>query len=248
MRLILSFVKISNFHQSSTSMLKITFFIRISSFIVFIILSPLLMGAEIKYVSDQLNINMRADKGVGFRIKKILPSGTKLRVIEIDNSGYSLVKTDNGTSGWVLSRFLTKEPVARTQLKQAHKITNKLNEEKKLLERELNELKSEKDQLGKTKSNLQQQNKAFLTELDKLRKISARPLQLERENEKLRNDLLTNESKTRLLQQELQLLKDDSEKQWFITGAAILFGGILLGLILPKLRSNPQRKQNWNRL
>jgi SH3 domain protein len=73
-------------------------------------------------------------------------------------------------------------------------------------------------------------------------------MQLERDNEKLRNELLTNESQTRLLKQELQTLKDDSERKWFITGAAILFGGIILGLILPNLRGKPQRKQNWNRL
>ena len=217
------------------------------SLIVFITFSPLLSAQE-RYVSDQLNINLRADKGVGFRIKKILPSGTKLKIIEIDGTGYSKVKTETGLTGWVLSRFLSKEPVARSQLKQAQLIASKLKEEKTLLNTELNALKNEKIQLGQSKEKLEKRNKAFSIELEKLRRISARPLQLEKENEKLRNNLLTNESKTRLLQQELQSLKDDSEKQWFITGAAILFGGILLGLILPKLRSNPQRKQNWNRL
>lgn len=219
----------------------------IFSFIILLVLSTLL-NAEIMYVSDQLNINMRSDKGVGFRIKKILSSGTRLKVLTVDKSGYTQVETRSGTMGWVLSRFLSKDPVARTQLKQAQDIASKLITEKKSLEKELIDLKNEKSQLGKAKINLLKKNSVFSTELDKLRKISARPIQLEKENETLRNELLSNESKTQLLQLELQSIRDDSEKQWFITGAAILFGGILLGLILPRLRSNPQRKQNWNRL
>jgi SH3 domain protein len=207
-----------------------------------------LIYAEVMYVSDQLSINMRTDKGVGFRIIKVLTSGSKLKVINVDKSGYTQVQTESGTTGWVLSRFLSKEPIARSQLKKAQDIANKLEKEKISLVNELNNLIKDNKQLENTKISLQKKNHSFSTELNKLRKISARPLQLEKENEKLRNELLSNESKTQLLQLELQSLKDDSEKQWFITGAVILFGGILLGLILPKLRSNHQRKQNWNRL
>jgi SH3 domain protein len=247
MRLKLTFVKLLILFQAIISMQKTTLFTIIFLFIIFFTFSPLL-SAKVKYVSDQLNINLRADKGIGFRIKKILPSGTKLKVITVDKSGYTQVKTEAGTTGWVLSRFLSKDPVARSLLKQAQLLANKLKEDKTLLNNELHKLKNEKTQLGDSQKKLLKRNIAFSTELEKLRKISARPLQLEKENEKLRNDLLTNESKNRLLQQELQSLKDDSEKQWFIIGAAILFAGILLGLILPKLRSNTQRKQNWNRL
>ena len=215
--------------------------------LLLITITPLL-HAETVYVTDELTIQMRTDKGVGFRIRKSLPSGTKLKVLQVDKSGYTQVANEAGTAGWVLSRFLSKEPIARDKLKQAQDKAVRLKQEKDLLKQELSETKKEKSQLGQSEKNLLKKNNTISTELVKLRKIAARPMQLEKNNEKLRNELLSNESQTRLLKQELQTLKDDSEKQWFITGAVILFGGILLGLILPNLKSNPQRKQNWNRL
>ncbi len=204
--------------------------------------------AQTVYVSDELTILMRADKGTQYRILKSLPSGTPLTVLEVDKSGYTRVRTAEGKTGWVLSRFLSKEPIARTQLKQAKERVEKLTQEKEFLQQQLEQLKKDKQVLQTSERQLIQKNQKISRELVKLRKISARPIQLERSNEKLRNELLENEAQTRILKQELQTLKDDSERQWFMTGAAILFGGILLGLILPNLRTNPQRKQNWNKL
>lgn len=216
--------------------------------VIFFLIWPLLVVAQTMYVSDELTILMRADKGNQYRILKSLPSGSRLKVIEVDKNGYSKVVTEEGKSGWVLSRFLKKEPIARTQLKQAIERADKLNQEKKLLQQELSKLKKDKSLLTQSEKDLQDRNSKITDEVVKLRKIAARPMQLEKNNEKLRNELLENEAQTRILKQELQALRDDSEKQWFMTGAAILFGGILLGLILPNLRTNPQRKQNWNRL
>ena len=85
------------------------------------------------------------------------------------------------------------------------------------------------------------------TELTKLKKIAARPMQLEAENDQLRNELVKIEAEMRLLKQEYQTLEDNSDQEWFMTGAGVLFGGMILGLIFPKLRSG-QKKANWNRL
>lgn len=225
-------------------MLKITF-----NFLTFLLLVfSTIVNAENRYVSDELTILMRSDKGVGFRILKSLKSGEKIRIIKFDKSGYAKAESQSGTVGWVLTRYLSKEPIARTQLKHAKDLALKFKNDKELIEKELSQLKKEKNQLAQSEKSLLDNKSKISQELIKLRKIAARPMQLERDNEKLRNELLSNESSTRLLKQELQTLKDDSEKQWFMIGAAILFGGILLGLILPNLKSNSQRKQNWNRL
>jgi len=218
-------------------------------FCISLILSFNVAQAETVYVTDELSINMRTDKGNQFRIKKVLKSGTKLRVLEVDKSGYSRVRVDGGTTGWVLSRFLSKQPIARDQVKQAKARAAKLQVEKKQLQEEFNQLKKDKGVLTQSEQRLLQNNQKLTTEVNKLRKIAARPMQLEADNEKLRNELLKNEAQTRLLKQEHQTLRDAREKEWFMAGAGILFGGILLGLILPKLRSNSsRRRQNWNRL
>lgn len=205
--------------------------------------------AETVYVTDELSINMRTDKGNQFRIKKVLKSGTRLEILKVDPSGYSLVRADGGVNGWVLSRFLSKTPIAREQVKRSQALAEKLQKEKQQLLEELNQFKKDKTVLSQSEERLLQANQKLTTEVNKLRKIAARPMQLEEDNKKLRDELLKNEAQSRLLKQEHQSLLDAREKEWFMAGAGILFGGILLGLILPKLRSNPnRRRQNWNRL
>ena len=69
--------------------------------------------AESRYVSDTLEITMRSGKGTSYGITRMLRSGTRLEVLEIDKkSGYTKVRTKSGKEGWVLSRFLMKTPAA----------------------------------------------------------------------------------------------------------------------------------------
>ena len=56
----------------------------------------------------------------------MVESGTQLQVIETDEeSGYTQVRTNAGTEGWVLSRYLMSEASAREQLAN---LTNQLTD------------------------------------------------------------------------------------------------------------------------
>lgn len=206
--------------------------------------SPLL--AATKYVSDELVINMRSGKGNGFKIIKIVKSGTPLTVLETD-SGYTRARTPQGVEGWVLSRFLIDQPVARDQLAKARQDVATMKEKYEAMVNELSTIKTERDTLSSSEKSLLANKEKMNTELVKLKKIAARPMQLEAENDQLRNELVKIEAEMRLLKQEYQTLEDNTDQEWFMTGAAVLFGGMLLGLIFPKLRSG-QKKANWNRL
>ncbi|MBF0264471.1 MAG: TIGR04211 family SH3 domain-containing protein [Gammaproteobacteria bacterium] len=203
--------------------------------------------AQTKYVSDQLSINMRSDKGVQFKITKILKSGTPVEVLNTDKAGYTQVKTSNGSVGWVLTRFLQNNEVARVQYQKAFNEIKTLKEENQILKHQLDKLNNEHSTLLLKNKELSELSENQGTEIIKLKKIAARPMQLERNNEQLRKDILSNEAQTRIIKQELQTVKEDNDKEWFITGAIVLFGGIILGLILPKMRSR-QRSQSWSRL
>ena len=204
------------------------------------------VSAKVKYVSDELVINMRSGKGNSFKIIKIIKSGTPLTILEKD-SGYTRAKTPKGVEGWVLSRFLINTPVARTLLAKAQKNVAQMKEKYDVMESELSTIKNERDILSSSEAKLLSNKETLNVELAKLQKIAARPMQLEAENDKLRNELVEIEAENRLIKQEYQTLEDNSDQEWFMTGAGVLFGGMILGLIFPKLRSG-QRKANWNRL
>lgn len=204
------------------------------------------VSAKVQYVSDELVINMRSGKGNSFKIIKIIKSGTPLTILQQD-SGYTRAKTPKGVEGWVLSRFLINTPVARTLLAEAQQNVAQMKEKYDAMESELSTIKSERDILSSSEAKLLSNKETLNVELAKLQKIAARPMQLEAENDKLRNELVEIEAENRLIKQEYQTLEDNSDQEWFMTGAGVLFGGMILGLIFPKLRSG-QRKANWNRL
>lgn len=204
------------------------------------------VSAKVKYVSDELVINMRSGKGNSFKIIKIIKSGTPLTILEQD-SGYTRAKTPQGVEGWVLSRLLINTPAARALLTEAQQNVIQMKEKYDAMESELSTIKSERDKLSSSEAKLLSNKEALNVELAKLKKIAARPMQLEAENDKLRNELVEIEAENRLIKQEYQTLEDNSDQEWFMTGAGVLFGGMILGLIFPKLRSG-QRKANWNRL
>ncbi|MCW8930945.1 MAG: TIGR04211 family SH3 domain-containing protein [Gammaproteobacteria bacterium] len=202
--------------------------------------------AKVRYVSDELVINMRSGKGNGFKIIKIIKSGTPLTILAED-SGYTHARTPQGVEGWVLSRFLINTPVARTLLDKAQQDVAQMKEKYDAMSTELSTVKAERDKLSKSENKLLNNKEKLNVELTKLKKIAARPMQLEAENDQLRNDLVKIEAENRLMKQEYQTLEDNTDQEWFMTGAGVLFGGMILGLIFPKLRSG-QKKANWNRL
>ncbi len=223
-------------------------FAKISRFIITLCLLSFssISLATVQYVSDELVINMRSGKGNGFKIIKIVKSGTPLTILKQD-SGYVLARTPEGVEGWVLKRFLIKTPVARTLLAKAQDDVAQMKEKYDAMVTELAAIKTERDTLSGSEQSLQSNKDKLNDELTKLKKIAARPMQLEKENNQLRNELLKTENENSILKQKYQTLEDNSDQEWFMTGAGVLFGGMILGLIFPKLRSG-QRKANWNRL
>lgn len=196
-----------------------------------------------RYVSDELEITMRNGQGLEFGIRKMLKSGTELTVLETDPSGYSRVRTSDGVDGWVLSRYLSNSPSARDQLAaKEQRIAN--------LELEITGYKEEIVQLGSQTSEADNQNMSLKEtaqrlskELDDLRRTSANAVALENENRQLKERLQQIDHEIQSIVIENNTLKDNDAKNWFLVGAAVLFGGIILGIILPNLRT--RKKSSW---
>ena len=85
-----------------------------------LILCSATVAAETAYVTDELEITLRTGETTGHRIVRMLPTGEKLTVLGTNpDSGYSKVRTSNGTVGFVLTRQLVDTPVARDRLAAA---------------------------------------------------------------------------------------------------------------------------------
>ncbi|MGD8785064.1 MAG: TIGR04211 family SH3 domain-containing protein [Thioalkalispiraceae bacterium] len=211
--------------------------------LMLVCLLPLQAYAATKYVTDHLIITMRSGQGNQFEIIKTLPSGTRLEILEETDTGYTMVRLEDGTEGWVRTQYLSDEPIAADKLAAAETKANKLQATNKLLRQELDALKKAKRKLDQEHASLQSDHKAVTEELTHLNEVAARPKQLEVENKDLRKRFEQISDELVLIKQENQVLKDRSERNWFIAGAAVLILGMIIGLIIPKFRF--QKKDKW---
>lgn len=200
---------------------------------------------ETKYVIDHLIINLRSGQSDEHRIIRTLPSGTRLEVLET-TTDYSRVRTEDGTEGWVLNQYISSTPTAKQLLASAEAKLAGLEKENAELKKSLTDVSAKEAEASKQYKQLAGERKKFTEELENLRRVAAKPLQLENENQQIKKQLLDLENEHELLRRENQMLNDSSDREWFLTGAVVIIGGIVLGLILPSLR--PRKKSSWSSL
>lgn len=216
---------------------------KIQILLLSLFIPTLVHAQETIYVSDHLVITVRAGKGAQYQIIKTAQSGEKLGVLEETDEGYTFIRTEDGTEGWVRTQYLTKEPVAQERLSVAEAKLSKLTEQNQTLKAELKSLRKTSSSLEKDHQALSSSSKSQDEEIARLKKIAARPIQLDNENRKLQQSNVTLEKELQLVSQENQVLKDRSQREWFIAGALVLLGGLIIGLIIPRIRW--KKRSNW---
>ena len=201
--------------------------------------------AETRYVSDRLEIQMRTGKGTQFRILRMLPSGTALEILEVDQeNGYSRVRTPSGVEGWVLSRFLMQGRAARDQLADAEKKLARLELENRKLSASLEDLQKTKGSIDTEREQLVKENRKLSQELEEIRRAASSALAIDAENKELKSRIVAYERQAQSLQQENEGLKDRTARDWFMVGAGVVLLGIIVGLIIPRIRW--RKKSSWD--
>lgn len=213
------------------------------------LLMSFLMSAAVsaqttRYVSDELEIALRTGMGLEYRIREMITSGTRLQVLENDDSGYSKVITEGGLEGYVLTRYLSNSPSASERLAAAEQRVVTLELELAAHKDEIEQLNLQYTDSDGQNASLKETAQRLSKELDDLRRTASSAMALENENRQLKEKLQQIDHEIQALSIENNTLKDKSAKNWFLVGAAVLFGGILLGLIMPSLRM--RKKNSWS--
>jgi SH3 domain protein len=201
--------------------------------------------AQTRYVTDRAIIELRRGPSTEYLILRNLESGTEVRVLEQDESnGYSRVSVgDQGVEGWILTRFLTSEPIARDRLSAAEGNLAAARQRVTALETEVKDLST---QLAATKTDLEQTrgtHAATSQELAEIRTAAANVVAIRDQNTSLRQQLTQRESEVEALTVANARLASRNNQNWFVVGAAVLLGGIVIGLIAPSLRR--KRRSDW---
>jgi len=189
--------------------------------------------AQDRWVTDQGEFTMRSGKSTSNKIVRMLKSGMRVELLQTDaERGYSLVRIPGGPEGWVVSRFLLSSPPALVRLPQLEKDISRvaeLSDAKQALQIEVRQLATE--------------NKNLAAELDRIKRVSASAVKLDRENSTLRSSLSAARSEISELEDDNRKLGSKSNREWFVVGAVVLVFGVLMGLIIPRLKV--RKKSSW---
>jgi SH3 domain protein len=202
------------------------------------------VSAETLYISDTLVITVRDSKSDDYKTLESVKTNTPIQVLDQDDK-FVRGKTPKGTVGFILKQYLTS---ATPKTITIQRLEEELKAAESQLEKEQQRYQSDLGDTGQLSSQLETLTAELDTttsELDNIqtayRDLSDRSqnvVALSQENQQLSTE---NEQ----LSQELDILREENQNfhrsnmlQWFIAGAAVFFGGWVIG----KISRQKQRK------
>lgn len=203
---------------------------------------------DTRYVSDELEITLRKGESTGHKISSMLKSGTQVEVLGINKAtGYARVRTPSGKIGFVLLRQLMDEPSAREQIGAIKERMAEMESEPARLSAALEELREEHAVLEEEHAETVEVKESLEQELAGIRQTAANAINIANERTELQKQVAQLSRRLADVEQENRELQNDETQDWFLIGAGVAIGGVVLGLILPSLRVR-RRKTSWDTL
>ena len=206
-------------------------------------------GQTIRYVTDSLRLEARQGPSTGHRIIQMMPTGTRLEVLG-ERSGWSRIKLPRARNGrteaWILTRYLREDPPPRQALASALAEATELREQNATLNEELAEERATVAELSEERDKLAQTNQSTSTELSEIKRTAASAIAIRDENREIKQRFEELRDAHQQSVQDNRVLRANRERDWFVAGGGVLLLGMVLGLIIPKIRW--RRKRGWGEL
>lgn len=194
---------------------------------------------EQRYIDDTRAVPLREGAALDQRTLLEVPTGTPVVVVqEQRDTGWALVRTREGTEGWMPLRFLKREPGARYQVVNALRLLGQPDDGSVTLTAAIEQGRKELADMAAARDALQ-------AELTELKQLSSNATQLDASNRDLNEQLHVLKNRIGVLEADNQRLRDDSWQKWFINGVWATGIGGLLTLLLPRLIPQRKRRSEW---
>lgn len=204
---------------------------------LFILLFCSAAQAKTAYINDIRSITFRTGPGASHKVIDSLESGTRVKLLK-EAGNWTLVRLADGNKGWVLSQYLTAEKPNKTLLENLQEKYEKLEKKADELAEENGKLKAETERLAAELSKSGKNLDSLSQKYDGLKK-EATAQNVENLSQKNRNLTLEyNRLRTRVetIDKKLSQLLYEHALGFALTGAGILFLGIILGSVQKRQR------------
>jgi SH3 domain protein len=205
-----------------------------------------MLCARTMYVSDTFEIVVRSEKTEsGRNIIKLLPTGTPIEVLDMDDS-WATVQLPDGRTGYTLKRYLiSRLPYQLTAERLQEEVTAQKTRLTTLTE-QLKTLQDEHQRLQQASTS----REAHLTEVtqkyEQLRQGASQYLQLRAEYTDLQQAHRQSQQQLAELSETYLLLKKSRNFLWFLSGAGVLLAGWVIGLVTERLRGRRRRQSSYS--
>ncbi|NLQ19103.1 TIGR04211 family SH3 domain-containing protein [Marinomonas sp. M1K-6] len=217
----------------------------LTSLIAGLLLSTTVQSATV-YVSDIQFVAIREGLDNNTRaVERGLKSGTPLDVLE-QSEGYTKVKTPSGNEGWVADYFLSEDMVTRDQLDNLQTRLNRSIESRDEIANTLNVSQQKIQTLNRTNTSLQDENESLKQQLQDAVNLTQKAQAIVSQNDDVSYQLASLKQQADAAVARSEKLQNSTEQKWFMLGAATIFGGLLLGLLLPMLRRRKNSAGSWS--
>ncbi len=217
------------------------------SFFILAFFTSQIAVAQSVYVTDTMKFPLRSGESSSHKILKMLPSGTRLTLIEKNKStGYSKLQTKSGVIGYMPTRFTLNKPISRWYLAQANKKLEQLQIENTQLKATLSELKANNTSTTSSNNALTKERDQLSIDLNNLRQTASNAIQLKRQNTEFQERVVHVERELQQLKRAKQALEDSTSQDWFLYGGILSFVGIIFGLLIPRISWQRKHTSNWD--
>lgn len=198
-------------------------------------LLPAPTRAATAYIIDEIRVSLRtAPCATCTVVQQGLASGLRLEVLELGD-GWSRVRSPEGTEGWLPSRYLTDQPIARDQLAALRQQVEQLLEENRTLQ-----------ERSAGSAQTPAANLAAVTQappLGSLALVDCPDVQTENQELLKNNNLLQSEAE--VLRARLEQLENNERQRWFFYGGVLVTLSAILCALLPRLKPNRRGYSEW---
>lgn len=197
-----------------------------------------------RYISEELEVGVRTGKTLQNRIIRTARGGEQVTVVQQDNDGYSMVRFANGTEGWILTRYLQNQPHSRDRLAEVEAELAEIRSGSDDQASRVAQLLDERRVLESERDSLQSRIETLETELTELRDVASRPQEIRAQNAQLREALLESQNSADDFRRQVEVLRGDNQRKWFMTGALVTVGSLIFGILLTRLPRR-RRRDEW---
>ena len=203
-----------------------------------------------RWIIDTIYVSLRSGPGTEFRIvERALPSGTRMEATGLDESGEWTQVTLNvrgeSTEGWIPTRYIEPEPIARDLLATAEKKLAEAQSRIESLTQQLSQTASKAENASDTLSSLREERDELRAELDRVIEVSANALTLDERNGELLQENQQLKNELDVLRVENQYLNESNVSQEWMVGGTIAFIGLLGGFLLSRAGKRSGKQNSW---